>query len=65
MDVCLLLQSKGYSRVITPTQFGRILHFLSLNVQSEDFKLLRRKFADPTSGDVNYPAFVQAVDRGN
>ena len=58
-----MLQSKGYSRVITPTQFGRILHFLSLNVAPEDFKLLCRKFADTHTGDVNYPAFVQCVDR--
>ena len=28
-------------------------------------KLLLRKFEDPGSGDVNYPAFVQAVDQGN
>ena len=28
-------------------------------------KLLLRKFEDPASGDVNYPAFVQAVDQGN
>ena len=60
----LNFQSKGYSRVITPTQFGRILHFLSLNVAPDDFKLLCRKFADPTSGDINYPAFVQTVDNG-
>ncbi|XP_070544504.1 uncharacterized protein [Ptychodera flava] len=57
-------RSKAYTRNITFAQFGRILHFLSLNVQSEDFKLLCRKFEDPERrGDVNYPAFVQAVDR--
>ena len=50
--------------MVTPTQFGRILHFLSLNVAPEDLKLLLRKFEDPASGDVNYPAFVQAVDQG-
>ena len=50
--------------MVTPTQFGRILHFLSLNVAPEDMKLLLRKFEDPGSGDVNYPAFVQAVDQG-
>ena len=50
--------------MVTPTQFGRILHFLSLNVAPEDMKLLLRKFEDPASGDVNYPAFVQAVDQG-
>jgi len=56
-------RSKGYSRVITPTQFGRILHFLTLNVAAEDFKLLCKKFKDEATGDVNYPAFVQTVDR--
>ncbi|XP_071105662.1 EF-hand calcium-binding domain-containing protein 6-like [Haliotis cracherodii] len=53
----------AYTRVVTKTQFGRILHFLSLNVAPEDLKLLCRKFEDPGSGDVNYPAFVQAVDQ--
>lgn len=53
----------AYTRVVTPTQFGRILHFLSLNVAAEDLKLLLRKFEDPATGDVNYPAFVQAVDQ--
>lgn len=53
----------AYTRVVTPTQFGRILHFLSLNVAPEDLKLLLRKFEDPATGDVNYPAFVQAVDQ--
>lgn len=49
---------------MTKTQFGRVLHFLSLNVGAEDLKLIVRKFEDPASGDVNYPAFVQAVDQG-
>ncbi|ELU01670.1 hypothetical protein CAPTEDRAFT_182794 [Capitella teleta] len=56
-------RSRAYSRVITQTQFGRILHFLSLNIAPEDFKLLCRKFRDAETGDVNYPAFVQTVDR--
>ncbi|XP_071808477.1 uncharacterized protein [Asterias amurensis] len=56
-------RSKAYTRNITPSQFRRILHFLSINVQSEDFKLLCRKFEEPKSGDVNYPALVQAIDK--
>lgn len=56
-------RSKAYSRVITLTQFARILHFLSLNVAPDDLKLICRKFADPHTGDINYPAFVQCVDR--
>ena len=50
--------------MVTPPQFARILHFLGLNVNNEDLKLILNKFQDPASGDVNYPAFVQAVDRG-
>ncbi len=57
-------QGVAYTRVVTKSQFGRILHFLSLNVNEEDMKLLCTKFEDVTSGDVNYPAFVQAVDQG-
>ena len=53
----------AYTRVVTKLQFGRILHFLSLNVSTEDMKLLCKKFEDPGSGDVNYPAFVQTVDK--
>ncbi|RUS91000.1 hypothetical protein EGW08_001217, partial [Elysia chlorotica] len=56
-------RSKAYTRVVTPTQFARILHFLGLNVNNQDLILLLHKFQDPASGDVNYPAFVQAVDR--
>lgn len=60
----LLFQGVAYTRVVTPTQFSRVLHYLSLNVNPEELKLLLRKFQDPASGDVNYPAFVQTVDKG-
>ena len=60
----LAFQSRAYSRIITATQFGRILSFLSLDVGPEEFRLLCRKFVDPSTGDINYPAFVQAVDQG-
>ncbi|XP_022079913.1 uncharacterized protein LOC110973400 [Acanthaster planci] len=56
-------RSKAYTRNVTPSQFRRILHFLGINVESEDFKLLCRKFEEPRGGDVNYPAFVQAIDK--
>ncbi|KAK3583614.1 hypothetical protein CHS0354_039437 [Potamilus streckersoni] len=56
-------RSTAYTRVVTKMQFARILHFLSLNVAPEDLKLVCAKFEDPASGDVNYPAFVQAVDQ--
>lgn len=59
-----LIQSKAYTRNITKDQFRRILDFLTLNVGDNDFKLLCRKFEEPISGDINYPAFVQAIDKG-
>lgn len=52
----------GHSGFITANQFARILHFLGMDVSPEDSKLLARKLADPTSGEVNYAAFVQLVD---
>ena len=58
-------RSTAYTRVVTPSQFGRILATLRVAVDPEDHRLLCRKFAvDPGStGDINYPAFVQCVDR--
>ena len=59
-------RSTAYTRVVTPSQFGRILATLRVAVDPEDHRLLCRKFAvDPgaTTGDINYPAFVQCVDR--
>lgn len=52
-----------YTRNVTKSQFARIMHFLSLTVSHEDTALLCRKFEEPISGDVNYPAFCQAVDQ--
>jgi len=52
-----------YTRVVTPTQFGRILTTLKVCVNPEDLRLLCRKFAEASSGHINYPAFVQCVDR--
>jgi len=56
-------RSEAYTRVVTPTQFGRILAMLKVAVNPEDSRLLCRKFADATTGDFNYPAFVQCVDK--
>nr|CAB3262790.1 uncharacterized protein LOC100183292 [Phallusia mammillata] len=53
----------AYTRNVTKAQFARILHFLSLSVNEEDLKLICRKFEEPISGDVNYPAFCQAIDK--
>ncbi|KAF5394201.1 hypothetical protein PHET_12051 [Paragonimus heterotremus] len=57
-------QGTGISRVVTNSQFARVLHFLGLGVTSEDCNRLCRKFSDPTSGQVNYAMFCQAVDEG-
>lgn len=56
------LQSRAYTRIITPLQFRRMLHFLTINVTEEDFKLICRKYVDEATGDINYPAFVQSID---
>lgn len=52
----------GITRLVSWSQFARVLHFLGLSVSTEDCKKLCRKFADPTTGEVNYAAFCQAVD---
>ncbi|KER31253.1 LOW QUALITY PROTEIN: hypothetical protein T265_13008 [Opisthorchis viverrini] len=53
----------GVTRIVSDTQFGRVLHFLGLTVSPEDCRLLCRKFAEPTTGKVNYTLFCQAIDR--
>ena len=55
-------QGKGYTRGVTKPQFSRLLHFMSLQVSAEDLKLIERKFENPIGGDVNYSAFIQAID---
>ena len=58
----MIFQSGAYTRIITPLQFRRMLHFLTINVTEEDFKLLCKKFIDEGTEDINYPAFVQSID---
>ncbi|XP_062506736.1 uncharacterized protein LOC134183259 [Corticium candelabrum] len=55
-------RGKGYTRGVTKPQFSRILHFMSLQMSDEDIKLICRKFENQTTGDVNYSAFIQAID---
>lgn len=55
-------RSNAYTRGLTKSQFGRVLQFLSLPLLKEDFRLLCRKFENPVGGDINYVAFVQAID---
>jgi len=35
---------------------------VGLNIQHSDLEILCQKFEYPTSGDINYPAFVQSID---
>jgi Ca2+-binding EF-hand superfamily protein len=55
-------RGKGYTRGVTKPQFERLLGFLSLSLTPDELKLVVRKFEDPMGGDVNYPAFIQAID---
>ena len=55
-------RSKAFTGVMTKNQFARVLSLLGLDVSIEDVDLLARKFSDPTSGDVNYPSFIQVVE---
>lgn len=55
-------RSKGYTRVINKSQFGRILSIFNLLPKPQYLDLICRKFIEPFSGDVNYTGFCQAVD---
>ncbi|KXJ27651.1 hypothetical protein AC249_AIPGENE16872 [Exaiptasia diaphana] len=55
-------RSKGYTRGVTKTQFARLLHFLSLDLQPRELELICKKYEYPVGGDINYPAFSQAID---
>nr|VZI49794.1 unnamed protein product [Spirometra erinaceieuropaei] len=54
--------STALTRTMTPMQMSRALHFLRLNVGSEDCRLLAKKFADPVTKYVNYAALCEAID---
>lgn len=58
----LLFQGFGNTRGITKTQFSRMLHMVGLNIAHQDLEILCQKFEYPANGDINYPAFVQAID---
>ena len=57
-----VFQGKCYSGNVTKNQFARILAILGMTVQPEDFRILCKKFEEQHKGDINYPAFVQAID---
>eukprot|EP00117_Sycon_ciliatum_P041916 scpid16142/ scgid5850/ len=56
--------SGAYTRGITAPQFRRMLDYVSLQVSEPEFKLLCRKYRNERKGDINYTAFLQAVDSG-
>ncbi|XP_059802334.1 uncharacterized protein LOC132378963 isoform X1 [Hypanus sabinus] len=53
----------AYRRLLSKSQFERTLDYLRLSVLPMDFRLLCKKFGDPTTGQVNYVAFSQAIDK--
>ncbi|CAF0814337.1 unnamed protein product [Brachionus calyciflorus] len=55
-------RSTAFTRSVTKIQFGRVLSTLGLMPSAKEYELLCKKFEDPVSGDVNYPAFCQGVD---
>eukprot|EP00118_Oscarella_pearsei_P007535 m.37336 g.37336 ORF g.37336 m.37336 type:complete len:283 (+) comp32362_c0_seq6:963-1811(+) len=55
-------RGKGYTRGVTKTQFARIIDSSQLDVPQEDIKLICRKFENRDTGDINYSAFIQAID---
>lgn len=59
-----IIQSTAFTRNVTKIQFGRVLSSLGLMPSNAEYELLCKKFEDPVTGDVNYPAFCQAVDEG-
>ncbi|XP_069741796.1 EF-hand calcium-binding domain-containing protein 6-like [Narcine bancroftii] len=56
-------QKEAYRRLVSKSQFERTLDYLGLSVLPMDFYLLCKKFGDPTTGDINYIAFSQAIDK--
>lgn len=56
-------RSKAYTRGITKAQFARMLHILSLNLQADELVLICKKFEYLVGGDINYPAFIEAIDQ--
>lgn len=55
-------RSTAFTRNVSKIQFGRVLSTLQLMPSNERYELLCLKFQDPVNGDINYPAFCQAID---
>ncbi|XP_067828759.1 uncharacterized protein [Heptranchias perlo] len=56
-------ENVAYRRLLTKSQFERTMDYLGLSVLPMDFRLLCKKFEDPATGEINYVAFSQAVDK--
>merc|ERR1719436_1881563 len=52
----------GYTRTVTRGQFTRILNFSGVKLSPTDLDIIYRKYRDPITGDVLYPAFSVAVE---
>jgi Ca2+-binding EF-hand superfamily protein len=52
----------GYTRTVTKGQFTRILNFSGVKLSPTDLDIVYRKYRDPVTGDVLYPAFSVAVE---
>ena len=52
----------GYTRTVTKGQFTRILNFSGVKLSPTDLDIVYRKYRDPITGDVLYPAFSVAVE---
>jgi len=55
-------RGKLFSRGVTKDQFRRLLNFFEVELTPTDCDLICKKFEEPNGTDVNYPAFVQAID---
>lgn len=56
-------RGKLFSRGVTKGQFRRLLNFFDVELSDKDCELICRKFQEPNGSDVNYPAFVQALEK--
>lgn len=56
-------RGKLFSRGVTKAQFRRLLNFFDVELSDKDCELICKKFEEPNGTDVNYPAFVQAIDK--
>ncbi|XP_063691984.1 uncharacterized protein LOC134824170 [Bolinopsis microptera] len=56
-------RGKLFSRGVTKAQFRRLLNFFDVDLSDRDCELICKKFEESNGTDVNYPAFVQAIDK--